>query len=174
MPACSHSHTHTSTHTETTCAHTHKLQKDRRHQSREHGTVVCVFTPPLPIRQQGGSDFFSSFFFSFSFIFGWVNWCCLYTELNECCLTQILLAQPMVSVWVKGLAVIFYLCAFSAARHMISGAALTSLYHANVFQFPPTKSVHNSYKRWLQTGRELSVSVQHSHTLAQSLISAGR
>lgn len=73
-------------------------------------------------------------------------------KCHECCLSSILLAHPSVSVCVNELAVIFYLCAFSVMCHMISEAALASLYHANVFQFPPTKSIHSSYKRWLQTG----------------------
>lgn len=59
---------------------------------------------------------------------------------------------------VNELAVIFYLCAFSVMGHMISKRALASLYHANLFHFSCTKSVHCSYKRWLHTG-ELSVSV---------------
>lgn len=69
---------------------------------------------------------------------------------------------------VNELAVIFYLCAFSVMGHMISKRAIASLYHANLFHFCCTKSVHCSYKGWLHTGK-LSVTVLLVETLACSL-----
>lgn len=112
------------------------------------------------------------------FFFYMVNWCCFLTECHECHLSQILLAHPSVPVCVSELAVIFYLCAFSVMCHMISEAALASLYHANVFQFPPTKSIHRLIQKMASDGPVtlcLCPSPQtHSHTLWQSPISVAR
>lgn len=135
MPACSHTLRHT--YTNHTGTRIYKLQKGQGDQRVEHGTVVC--TAPLPT-----IDKYQVFF---------------YYCRNVAYAKNAIKAASQRYYWhihwflfcVNEVAVIFYLCAFSGMCHMIGEAPLASLYNANVFQFPPTKSIHSSYKRWLET-----------------------